>query len=295
MLSAARVASDAVRRLPEVFARLESALQPVANDARTATLRTLVSFVTRLDPRNEEALPQQIASYVSNVLEGAEKKITTLIGAHLESAPRAPQDNAAPRVPQLFAEAKTVERSAAIEYDVKSLVLSLISRPTAQHTPELAQALRDAVVTLSGAQLHVLQQNPQTANAISFALPMFFHENGQPAHIRIQRDTGKGAQTLDGDNFHVAFVLDTSTLGTVAVELQSAGRAVTVNVRTQSERHVPAFKSTLADLVTRLEKLRYRVARTSAQAAPVAAPAPEGGRIARTTTATKPSGLDLHA
>lgn len=284
MISAARIASEAVRRLPEVLTRLERALQPLAGDARAATLRTLSAFVTQLDPRNEEALPHQIASYVSNVLEGAERKIARLIEAHSTSP-----------APQLFTQAKALERSAAIDHDLKSLVLSLVSRPPAQHTPELAQALRDAVVTLSGAQLHTMHQNVQTPNALSFALPMFFHEGGQPARIRIQRDGGNGAPGLTGDNFHVALVLDTSSLGTVAVELQSAGRSVTVNVRTESERQVSAFKSTLAGLVTRLEKLRYRVARTSAQAVPLASPEPHHAPAARTKPSASANGLDLRA
>lgn len=280
-LAAARVASDAVRRLPEVLARLERALAPVTGDARTATLRTLSAFVARIDPRNEETLPHQIASYVSHVLDGAEKKIVSLVRAHRESAE-----------PPIVSQAKVFERSAALEHNAKALVLSLLSRPPAQHTPELARALRDAVTAFDGAQLQTLAQQTQTPDAISFALPVFFHDGGQPAQLTVRRERENAKAPLDGDNFHVAFVLDTSALGTVSIELQSSGRSVSVNVRTENERYVPAFKATLADLVVRLEKLRYRVSRTAAQAlarAPgvPAAPAKQPER--------RPAGWDMRA
>lgn len=280
-LTAARAAIDAVRRLPEVLARLERALAPVTGDARTATLRTLAAFVARIDPRNEETLPHQIASYVSHVLDGAEKKIVSLVRAHRESAD-----------PPIVSQAKVLERSAALEHNAKSLVLSLLSRAPAQHTPELAQALRDAATTLGGAQLHALAQNTQSPDAISFALPLFFHEGGQPAQLSIRRDGSNAKAPLDGDNFHVAFVLDTSALGTVSVELQSSGRSVSVNVRTENERHVPAFKTTLADLVVRLEKLRYRVSRTTAQALARAVGVPA---VPANVPERRPDGWDLRA
>lgn len=280
-LAAARVASDAVRRLPEVLARLERALAPVTGDARTATLRTLSAFVARIDPRNEETLPHQIASYVSHVLDGAEKKIVSLVRAHRESAQ-----------PPIVSQAKVLERSAALDHNAKALVLSLLSRAPAQHSPELAQALRDAAATLGGVQLQTLAQNTQSPDAISFALPVFFHEGGQPAQLSIRRDGGNAKAPLDGDNFHVAFVLDTSALGTVSIELQSSGRSVSVNVRTENERHVPAFKTTLADLVVRLEKLRYRVSRTTAQALARASGVPAA---AAKEPGPRPAGWDLRA
>lgn len=282
-LAAARIAGEAVRRLPEVLTRLEQALSTIASDARAATLRNVCTFVARIDPSNEAALQQQIASYVSHVADGPEHKVVQLLQALAHTGDEAKS------VPNAVAQAKVIEREVSAEHDLKSLVLSLLRRPPLEHTPQLAQALRDAAVTLTGAQLQNLQNATQSPSVISLALPVFYKENGQPAQLRIDRKSaGNGSASLDGDNFHVAFVLDTAALGTVAIDVQASNRSVSVNVRTENERTVPAFKTTLSDLVGRLERLRYRVARASAETVPRATLPPK--------RASAPDrGLDLRA
>jgi hypothetical protein len=270
-LAAARIAKDAVARLPQVFERLETALETVVSDSRAATLRTLVAFTARLDPQNAEAFAHQISSFVSNVLEGAEAKAAQLVRAL--SAPQAP-----------LAQEKAAERSIAIEHDVKSLVLSMISRPPANTSPQLERALHDALVTLTGAQLQTLSANADGEQGIVMTLPLFFRENGQPSQVRISREQTRHGERLDAENFHIAFVLDTQSLGTVAIDMQTVGRTVAVNVKTQRRSAVAPFQASLADLRGRLERLRYRIGSMTASPVTPTAPAANAGASAEPRT-----------
>jgi hypothetical protein len=109
--------------------------------------------------------------------------------------------------------------------------------------------------------------------------------------VRISRDAEKRSEKLDADNFHVAFVLDTANLGTVAIDLQSAGRSVKIDVKTQRESAAGTFSATLDSLRSRLEDLRYRVASVTSKALDAASAAPKPA-----VKAAKPDdGLDLRA
>ena len=309
---AAAIAPHAPERLPSVLQRLEASLPHEAQDPRIPTLRTLIGFTARLDPANAETLRAQISSYVSNVLEGVEAKLAQLLHAHTQAAPAAPRGDQpaasqtpATRTPQAqqsqepspaqaplpptLAQARVAERSAAISHDLKSVVLSLLRDPAAQRTPAMTQALTETLITLTGVQVNTLsgvQQNPGTLN---FTLPVYYHEGGKPAQIRISRDADSRAANMDADNFHVAFVLDTANLGTVAIDLQASGRTVRIDVKTEKTSAAERFSDTLASLRARLEDLRYRVASTAASAlAKAHAPA-------KPTAAEKKSGVDLRA
>jgi predicted phage tail protein len=59
-------------------------------------------------------------------------------------------------------------------------------------------------------------------------------------------------------------VLDTAHHGTVAIDLVTVGRDVTVDVRTESAPAMRAFRDALGTLTARLESLRYRVASAGA-------------------------------
>lgn len=283
--TAAAIAPQAPARISTVLQRLESALPKTTDDARIQTLRTLLAFTSRIEPASEETLPAQIASFVSNVVEGSEPKLTQLLQAHATS-----NDRDAHATPVL-AQARAAERTAAIGHDLKSVVLSLMRDPPAQRTPSLTQALNETLVTLTAAQLNVLTANAQDPGTISIALPAYFHDAGKPAYVRISRDAEKHAEKLDADNFHVAFVLDTANLGTVAIDLQSSGRSVKIEVKTQRESAAGTFSQTLDSLRSRLENLRYRVASVSSKALGAASTNPKPG-----VPAAKPNdGLDLRA
>lgn len=282
--TAAAVAPQAPTRISTVLQRLESALPKASDDARIQTLRTLLAFTSRIDPSNEETLPAQISSFVSNVVEGAEPKLSQLLRAHATS-----NDKDVHATPVL-AQARAAERTAAIGHDLKSVVLSLMRDPPAERTPSLTQALNETLVTLTAAQLNVLSANAQDPGTISIALPAYFHDGGKPSYVRISRDPEKRAEKLDADNFHVAFVLDTANLGTVAIDLQSSGRSVKIDVKTQREAAAGTFSQTLDSLRSRLEDLRYRVASVTSKALDAASAPKPAARAAQSD-----DGLDLRA
>jgi hypothetical protein len=291
--TAAALSQQAPARLLPVLARLEKALAQQTGDARIPSLRTIIDFTSRLNLQNEETLPSQISAYVSHVIEGAEAKIQQLLAAHVdaeelpqraiaapggvavpdegssaaqtagESAPAAPA--AVPlHASHATVAARVVERSANADHDLKTLVLSLLRNPPAGRTATLMQALNETVIALTGTQLNVLSANLQNPDTITLPLPAYFYEGGKPAYLRISRDGKSASQRLDADNFHVAFVLDTANLGTVAIDMQTSGRAVKVDVKTEGSAAAATFSGTLDALRTRLEKLKYRIASATA-------------------------------
>jgi hypothetical protein len=263
-----------------VLTRLEAALPQDARDARIATLRTLIGFTAKLDPSNTETLRAQISAYVSNVVEGVESKLAQLLQAHTDS------DTVQ------HAQARVAERSAAISHDLKSVVLSLLREPPGERTPAMTQALTETLITLTGVQVNTLTSNQQSPGTIAFALPVYYHEGGKAAQIRISPDAKSRAAKMDGDNFHVSSVLDTAHLGTVAIDLQTTGRTVKVDVKTEHQRAAERFSDTLSSLRSRLEDLRYRVASAAAKAVrEVPRTAPKNARAGKAND----TGLDLQA
>ena len=306
---AATIAPHAPERLPSVLQRLEAALPRAAQDSRIPTLRTLIGFTSRLNPANAETLRAQISSYVSNVVEGVEVKLSQLLQAHTQTGvparaqaaqqPQAQQEQPdAAAASATVAQARVAERSAAISHDLKSVVLSLLRDPPAERTPAMTQALSETLITLTGVQVNALSSNQQTPGTIAFALPVYYHEGGKPAQIRISRDAESRGGKMDADNFHVAFVLDTANLGTVAIDLQTTGRTVKVDVKTENRPAADRFSGTLSSLRARLEDLRYRVASAAANALP--SPAKPEKSTSTNNVTLSPSkrserGLDLQA
>ncbi len=187
------------------------------------------------------------------------------------SAPAAPA--AAPAAPSWVgalpptAAAHVAERLTALQYDLKAAIVALAQSPPRGAPPDLAPALDSALTAITAMQLNALSAQSTDPNAIVIPLPMFFHEGGRPVQLRVSRDAPRGGK-LDGDNFHIAFVLDTKSLGTVAVDVQTVGRAVSVNVKTEAAPAANRFRATLDDLRGRLEHLRYRVSNMAAGVAP---------------------------
>ena len=313
---AATIAPHAPERLPSVLQRLETALPRETQDERVSTLRTLIGFTARLNPANAETLRAQISSYVSNVVEGVEAKMAQLLQAHAQAdaqphvqtqspahapaqpAPPAQTDGTQPpAISTTAAQARVAERSAAISHDLKSVVLSLLRDPQAQRTPAMTQALNETLITLTGAQVNTLSASQQNPGTFTLTLPVYYHEGGKPAQIRISPDAESRAAKMDADNFHVAFVLDTANLGTVAVDLQTTGRTVKVDVKTEHKPAADRFSDTLSSLRTRLEDLRYRVSSAVASALPSPAKPEVNGPPAKSNgaRAEKKRGLDLQA
>ena len=308
-LAAAKAMGEAAQAIPRTFAALDRALaQLISADPRIAPLRSMLAFTGRLDPSNLRALPEQLASFVANVLDGAEAKLATIVSLlergslaqdlpePTSAAPPAPNTSVSLLAPlPVSMQAHVAERGAALETDVKSVILSLLQSPPNGAPSRLTQALGQALTAVTALQLNVL--NAQTINpqAIAIALPVFYREGGAPSHVRVTRD-GANGQRLDRDNFHVAFILDTQTLGTVAIELKSAGRAVTVDVKTEGAPAAQRFSATLADLRGRLEGLHYHVASLAAAVASPHEPASSAPDSSGSALETNPAvQLDVRA
>jgi hypothetical protein len=286
-LAAARAINTATQSVTTAYERLEGLLARIAPE-NAGALRSMLAFVARFDMRNSRALPEQIATFVSDVLDGAESKIVQTVAAWNEvplteqpsdapaQAPAgSPQSPAsiAPSAPStapvaLNAAAQAAERAAAMEYDVKSAILAMIAASSRGGSPQIAGALRDALTATTALQLNVLSAQSNDPRTIAIPLPAYFYEGGEPVHLRISRDAPNGKTAMDADNFHIAFVLDTKSLGTVAIDLQTVGRAVSVDVKTQATPAADRFRSTLNDLRSRLEGLRYRISSIGAGVAP---------------------------
>lgn len=294
-IAAAKMALDTPQRLPQALATLENAL-PDVNDPRVATLRTLSAFVGRLDPSSPQ-LAAQISAYVDNVVTGNEPKLVQLLAAQLAAeTPAEPSAAAAPQtggtaaqpaaapvpiVPEVplpvLALAQVAERGAALSVDLKTQLLAVINAPPAgtEDAGDLIPAASSALSAITAVQMNAAQAMNAAPQTMAFTLPMWLGSGYAQAHIAVDRDAPEpgGKRNLDGDNFHIAFILDTQHLGTVSVDLQTVGRAFSLAVKTESETTAKRFADSLTTLTARLEKLRYRINSAEATVAARGAPA----------------------
>jgi hypothetical protein len=173
---------------------------------------------------------------------------------------------AAPAVDPSVA-ARVAERAVALQYDAKAVVSAMLEAPPRGATPELVAALNDTLTAITAMQINVLNAQNVNPNTIAIPLPVFFREQGAPVQMHVSKDAQSGGK-LDADNFSIAFILDTKSLGTVAIDVQTAGRTVSVSVKTEAAPAASRFRSTLDDLRGRLSQLRYNVANMTAGVAP---------------------------
>ncbi len=251
-VASATLALQRPESLPAALAALEAALPRGTDDANVATLRTLLAFVGRIDPRSP-VLATQVEAFVDHVVAGAEPKMATLVAAHASAAQGQP-----------VAGAVAAERAAALSVDLKSTLLAVAADP---NTPSsLAPSLAGAITALTAAQVSAAQTLAANPNGLAFSLPLATASGTVNAQIAITRDAPeRGASSrADAPNFRIAFVLETAHYGTVAIDLVTVGRDVTVDVRTESAPAMRAFRDALGALVDRLESLRYRVASAGA-------------------------------
>lgn len=311
-LAAARVMQNATSTLTSAYEKLDALLARMAPAQIPPSLRSSLGFVARMDLQSS-ALPEQIAAFVSDVLDGAEAKLAQAIQAWLPvtaperetvvlpeppglppaqqqqtTAPSSPapalqtaqpQQQAAPAEPNAAAvtnaAAQASERTIALEYDPKTAILSMLQEQSAPSTASaspapIVAALRDALVATTAVQLGTLSSQINNPSAIVLSLPAYYYEGGAPVQLRISRDASESKKKMDADNFHIAFVLDTQSLGTVAIDVQTVGRAVSVDVKTQASLAADRFRSSFGDLRSRLERLRYRIANINAGVAAAA-------------------------
>ena len=273
-LASATLALQSPQRVPAALAALESALPDGRSDPRVATLRTIIGFVTRLDPQSP-TLAAQIAAYVSHVVDGAEPKLATLLqsfAAHADPTAVPPAAAApaalAPALPTLAA-AQTLVAAAALDQDLKTMLQTLLITPTAGTAATPTAAIQTALAALTGVQLDVANTLAQIPQQVTFTIPLpLVHPDAQ-ARVTIDRKRhDDSTRAIDGDNFHIAFILTTKHLGTVTIDLRTVGRAVNVGVHTEAELAAQTFGGALARLKNRLESLRYNVSSIESGVAP---------------------------
>jgi hypothetical protein len=308
-IAAAKLAIDTPQRLPAALATLESAL-PQSDDPRIATLRTITAFIGKIEPSSPQ-LATQIAAYVEHVVSGSEPQLAQLLNAYAQesatlpapaaatdaTATAAAPDEAAGAVPAgaavaeaaatepalpVVALAQIVERAAAIAVSLKEQIFSLVSGPAAggaaglgSGSDVLVPAAASALSAVTSVQLAAAQAalaNPQT---MTFAIPMWLGSGVYAqAKLAVDRDAPDTPSVpLDGDNFHIAFVLDTKHLGTVAIDLRTVGRAYSLSVKTETLRSAQRFGDELSRLTDRLSSLRYQSKSVEAVVAASATPA----------------------
>jgi hypothetical protein len=224
-------------------------------------------------------------------------------------APGSPPNAPAPNAPALAAQnaqaavqpavaARVAERAVALQYDAKATVAAMLEAPPRGATPELVAALNDTLTAITAMQINVLNAQNVNPNTIAIPLPVFFRDQGAPVQMHVSKDAPNGRK-LDADNFSIAFVLDTKSLGTVAIDVQTAGRTVSVSVKTEGAPAASRFRSTLDDLRGRLAQLRYNVASMTAGVAPhrvaPAADAPAKPGVETAPEARTSSVLDMRA
>jgi len=298
-VASARIAIETPEKLPVALSILERAL-PNSTDPRVTTLRTIAAFLARIEP-DSPVLATQIAAYVEHVLTGNESKLAQLFlaargavptqdlpeGARAPGVPQAPSApnspaglqtgppanardaaSAAPNVAPLPDVARVVERQAALQFDLKTQLLSIATNPPPNAAPALSSAVASALTAITALQVNAAATLAANPTGFAFAIPIALPNGFAQANVRIDREAPNTARTpLDGDNFHIAFVLETSHLGTVAIDLVTVGRTVTVGVKTEATLAARAFGKAIGGLRDRLEKLRYTVAKADASVA----------------------------
>src|SRR5665213_3233366 len=264
-VASATLALQRPERLPAALAALERALPRASDDPNVATLRTLLAFVGRVEPRSP-ALAAQIAAYVDHVVDGPEPKLATLLAASRAATPPAPDGapNAPPEPSPPLAAAVAAERAAAVGVDLKQTILALVADPATPHA--MAPALAGALTAITAMQVGAAQALAAQPDGLAFTIPLTTPYGVANAHITVKRDApeGRGSGSLDPENFRIAFVLDTIHYGTVAIDLVTVGREVSIDVRTEAAPAMRVFRDALGGLTTRLESLRYRVASAGA-------------------------------
>ena len=301
-VAAATLALAAPQRLPTALVTLATAL-PASDDPRVATLHTLIAFIARIESASPQ-LATQIAAYVEHVVGGSEPGLANLLNAHeaasralplpAEPPPAEPplaanagQPAAAPVAPAraataaapplpVVALAQVAERTANIAGSLKEQLFSLLAGPppSGRGGEDTVPAAASALTAVTAVQLAAAQAVAVAPQTLSLAVPLWLGSSYAQAQIAVDRDAPDAPNVpLDGDNFHIAFVLDTKNLGTVAVDLRTVGRAFSLSVKTENVRTAERFGDELSRLTDRLATLRYRAMAVEAVVAAPISPA----------------------
>lgn len=263
--------SGLVRLLQAALPEIQTPASPQPHDAASQPPGRQPTPTTRTPLPSAAAVPLQVPT------ESASETATA------SGQPRAPQS--AP----IVAQAQVQERLAALAHDVKTALFAVQRDPPPDATPAFTAAVGDTLAAMTAVQMSVLDQLANDPRAFVIPLPIVFKEGGRPVELRIERDAPGRRGPLDGDDFRIAFVLETASLGMVVIDVETVGRSVRVDVKTERESAAAHVRATFGDLRERLERLRYRVAAMRAAVLPpratsAQAPPPQSDRTARFDT-----------
>ena len=250
-LTFAKLVTAQPEQVATALRALESAL-PNSDDPRITTLRTLAAFVGTLEPESE-TFTTQVASFLSHVSVGPEPKLLSLVQ---------PQSASPQAVDETAAAAHFVERLAATDADLKTQLVAVLSSPQPETTlgDTGAVVARNALTALVAQQLGTVASQQSQPPVWTFTVPITIDQQLYPARVKVSRDKPEGENgPLTGDDFHIAFILDTKRFGTVAIDVHSVQRSVSVAVRTERPSAATTFKSALAQLGDRLQTMKYNV------------------------------------
>jgi hypothetical protein len=260
-LAAANLVQQNSVRIATSLAHLDDVLRKTAVDGSAddhntvqarplPSLRAIAGFLRSLDAQSPE-LATQLAAYADHVLGGREAKLAAIFQS-LAASDGPAGHSAAP---------------LALTHDLKTLLLQALAsrneKGDAAHT-----AIREALTAVSAAQLASLTDKASDPGTVAFSIPL--HSDGQThtVRLRVRRDPPQGARKLDGDNFHIAFVLDTEHLGTIAIDIESVGRTLRMLARAERQAAASRIEQSLPALCEQFRKMRYEVAAASAAVLP---------------------------
>jgi len=196
--------------------------------------------------------------------------------ANQAAAPNAPSQtnvpgasaNPAPPALPVTVLARAAERQVALDFDLKTQLLSIVTSPPPGASEALNNAVAGVLTALTALQVNAASTFAANPNGFAFVLPIALPSGMAQANVQVDRDApGNPRVPFDGDNFHIAFILETAHLGTVAIDLRTVGRTVTIDVKAEATLAARAFGKAMEQLTARLEKLRYKVAKADASVA----------------------------
>jgi len=243
-------------------------------------LSTLAESLAALDPAGSATGAAANAAPLAAPLADAAASSALPASAHIAAAMQRPGGIVAATAATVASpahEAAVVAAQNAVSQDIKSALIALARDPQSAAIPGAASALNDAVTAIAAAQVHLLAANAAAdPRTLVVPLPVFFREGGAATQLRVGRDAPGSKKAMNADNFMLGFLLDTKSLGTVAIEIETSGRAVSVKVKTERDGAANRFRDAFGVLRDRFEALRYRVATMQAAVAARSMPPASG-------------------
>jgi hypothetical protein len=253
---------------PQLATQLEAYVQHVVSGTEPTLVDLLAAHAAATAPASAAVTAQVVAQAAeaalapaADVLAAPAAATATTAGATTAAAAAAPAAaETPPATVPVVALAQIAERAATLAAGLKSQLFSLVTgaAPAGRGGEAVVPAATAALTAITSVQMVAAQALVATPQTMSFAIPLWLGAGYAQAQIAVDRDAPDAPNVpLDGDNFHIAFVLDTKHLGTVAIDLRTVGRAFSLKVQTENLRSAQRFGDELSRLSDRLSSLHY--------------------------------------